>query len=398
MTNDGMIPALADLSQDIAGPIPVGLVQDWVASARDAGAHERILAPYVRVGTIVCSDSAGLSKLSVGKPLVEVMKLVSEPKEVIFSHGRAIGGEAVGTWIADNTQMFYDASIPSETVVSQMIAAQRAMSGLTVKVGIGIHHGTVYEIGGGLYGTDADDIEGFTEEETKGGEVAVSASVRAAIGAAIPTKEERAGKHILDFEKHAAEASASDDVFYPAPFPKAFHEAVRSLDAGDPAAVEALHRAYAKRTVIILARVFDAPHDQLLDLLVARTAAGAVIRRVAAQLGVEVLEATGGVVLLHVPEADKAASFARELIVALRAGGFAGNVGLCEGEVLMFDRGNGNWNVAGAAVNISSKLAEDTPERGVIFFESSVAHAAGPDAVPFSIVKSGVTIAGVCCR
>jgi hypothetical protein len=249
-----------------------------------------------------------------------------------------------------------------------------------------------------LYGTDADDIEGFTEEETKGGEVAVSASVRAAIGDAIPTKEERAGKHILNFEHHAAEAEASDDVFYPAPFPKEFHEAVRSLDAGDAAAVEALHRSYAKRTVIILARVFDAPHDQLLDLLVARTAAGAVIRRVAAQLGVEVLEATGGVVLLHAPEAEKAASFARELLAALRAGGFAGNVGMCEGEVLMFDRGNGNWNVAGAAVNISSKLAEDTPERGVIFFESSVAHAAGPDATPFSIQKSGVTISGSMLR
>ena len=178
MSRNAIIPALADLSQDIAGPIPVVLVQEWVESARDAHTHARLLAPYERIGTIVCSDSAGLSKLSVGRPLVEVMKLVSEPKEILYRYGSAIGGKAIGVWLADNTQMFYNKSVAMGDVVNQMIAAQNAMRSLQVKVGIGIHHGKVYKIGSGIYGSDVEEIEGYTEEETRGGEIAVSRTVK----------------------------------------------------------------------------------------------------------------------------------------------------------------------------------------------------------------------------
>jgi hypothetical protein len=394
MRSSALEPFLADLTQDIAGPIPVGLVREWLESAQDEGAHERLLAPFVRTGTIVCSDSAGLSKLSVGRPLVEVLKLVSEPKEAIFRHGTAIGGQAIGTWVADNTEMFYGDSIPPALVVTQMRAAQKAMRPLAVKVGIGIHHGAAYEIGGGLYGREADDIEGFTEEETRGGEVAVSEIVRAQIGEGIASVEERGGKYVLGEDDAGVEAPVADDPFYPAPFPRAFHESIRQLDAADTEAVEALHRAYAKPTVIILVRTFDAP-DRLLDLFVSRMAAIALIRRIASSHGVQVLETGSAVTLLAVDDVSRAAAFAREIRSSLRDHGFAGNVALCHGEVLLFDRGAGAWNVAGAAVNVSSKLAEDTPERGAIFFESSVAHAAGPSASPFSILKSGVTITGV---
>jgi hypothetical protein len=167
-------PALADLSQDIAGPIPVKIVEAWIKSDQSAESHEAILAPYKKTGTIVSSDASGLSKLSAGRSLIEVMKLVSEPKEILHSYGKAIGGHAVGIWAADNTQMFYDQSIDVNDVVKQMVGAQFAIKDVLVDIGIGIHQGSCFEIGGGLYGFDADTIEDFTEDESNAKEIIIS--------------------------------------------------------------------------------------------------------------------------------------------------------------------------------------------------------------------------------
>ena len=37
-------------------------------------------------------------------------------KEVIYSYGRAIGGKAVGTWFADNTEMIYSEDEEPEAI------------------------------------------------------------------------------------------------------------------------------------------------------------------------------------------------------------------------------------------------------------------------------------------
>jgi hypothetical protein len=162
-------PSLADGPSDVSTNFPPDLLAAWASSARTPEEHLRLLAPYRVQGTFVFSDSAGLSKLAKSRPLVEVLKLISEPKEVVFKYGSAIGGVPIGTWVADNTQMFYPATVPVATVVAQMLAAQQALSGLTVKIGIGIGcTGTdssstgdaAYFIERGLYGRIVDDIEG----------------------------------------------------------------------------------------------------------------------------------------------------------------------------------------------------------------------------------------------
>lgn len=102
-----IIAALADLKQEIAGPIPVDIVSKWSRSAKTPQQQKIILEPFERRGYLVASDSAGLSRLSGERTLLEVMKMVSEPKEIIYLLGRKIGGEGVGVWAADNSLMFY---------------------------------------------------------------------------------------------------------------------------------------------------------------------------------------------------------------------------------------------------------------------------------------------------
>lgn len=52
-----IITSLADLKQDIAGPIPVEIISEWVKSEHDEGEQMRILRPYKRDGYVVSADS-----------------------------------------------------------------------------------------------------------------------------------------------------------------------------------------------------------------------------------------------------------------------------------------------------------------------------------------------------
>ena len=73
MAKHSIFPSLADLKQDIAGAIPVNLIQNWEESDKDEPEHSELLEPYRTYGTVVSSDSAGLSKMSKELPLLEVM-------------------------------------------------------------------------------------------------------------------------------------------------------------------------------------------------------------------------------------------------------------------------------------------------------------------------------------
>src|SRR5262245_52630875 len=106
MANPKIIPALADLTQDIAGPVPLTLLQDWAGGRQDLAAAQSLLDPFRIEGTVVASDTSGLSKMSEEMDLVEVISLISRPKEIIHALGLAVGGRAIGMWVADNTEMY----------------------------------------------------------------------------------------------------------------------------------------------------------------------------------------------------------------------------------------------------------------------------------------------------
>lgn len=391
-------PALANLNQDIAGPIPIELVKHWLHSGRTDADHERILEPYKRVGTIVSSDAAGLSKLSAGRPLIEVMKLVCQPKEIIYARGTAIGGKTIGIWAADNTQMFYDQSIDPNDVVLQMISAQRDIENVTVNVGIGIHSGTAYEISGGLYGVATEMIEEFTENESEGGEVIISPRIHAKLKDSLNRIAlTRGSMYVLDYANCPFSEKRSYDVFYPAPFDRAFHVALRHLDLNDQDQIAALHRERVIETSIVLFRSFDQAQSRLLDSFTLNVAANAVIHDVCRKFEGQMVKSTGTLAIISCEKEEEGVELAVALMQAAKENGMVANVGISRGETLLFDLGGGVSDLAGGPVNIASKLAEDTNERGKMFFEGVVAEHAKRHGFTnaFDIMKSGVSIRGV---
>src|SRR4051794_27385596 len=115
-----VIPALADLTQDIAGPLPVRLLQDWATGEQDIAAAEALLNSFEREGTVVATDTSGLSRMTQAMDLLDVLSVISGPKEIVHALGREIGGRAIGTWVADNSEMLYPAGIDPGTVVAAM--------------------------------------------------------------------------------------------------------------------------------------------------------------------------------------------------------------------------------------------------------------------------------------
>ena len=98
-------PALFDVAQDIAGGLPLRLVDRWLASEQTQDDALHLLAGSRVTGFNVVSDAAGLTRLTHQRGLMEILAIINQPKEIIHGLGVATGGEAIGIWAADNTQM-----------------------------------------------------------------------------------------------------------------------------------------------------------------------------------------------------------------------------------------------------------------------------------------------------
>jgi hypothetical protein len=160
------------LTQDIAGPVPVQLLRDWAAGRQDLAAAKALLTSFCVQGSVVASDTSGLSRMMQEMDLLEALSLISRPKEMIHALGREIGGRPIGAWVADNTEMFYGEDLDAETIVEAMAEVQaRIQESRAVQVGMCIHAGSFYEIGGGLYGSDADTVEYLAEHVAGAGEI-----------------------------------------------------------------------------------------------------------------------------------------------------------------------------------------------------------------------------------
>src|SRR5258705_6778483 len=159
-----------DVAQDISRNLPVDLIERWTKGAQSPDSARRLLDPNRREGMVVSSDSSGLTRLTERLGLLEILALIDRPKQLLHAYGAAMGGEAVGIWAADNTEMFYPAGTVADDVVSMLLTAQdRIGKECRVQVGVAAHSGHFFRLGGGLYGLDADRVEAISEDHTAGG-------------------------------------------------------------------------------------------------------------------------------------------------------------------------------------------------------------------------------------
>ena len=82
-------PGLFDTAQDIIGALPLKLVADWLGSEQTHEDALRLLDKHKVRGYSVCSDSAGLTKLTQKKGLLEILAIINQPKTIVYGLGKA---------------------------------------------------------------------------------------------------------------------------------------------------------------------------------------------------------------------------------------------------------------------------------------------------------------------
>jgi hypothetical protein len=406
-----VIPALADLTQDIAGPVPLRLLHDWATGEQDLSAAASLLSSFQVQGTVVSSDTSGLSKLTQETDLLDVLSLISQPKEIVYALGREIGGRAVGTWVADNTEMFYPASVEPETVVDAMAEVQcRIAERLKLRIGMCVHSGTFYEIGDGLYGGEADRVEYLAEQCAGPNEILLTERVARQLKVVASDELTFLTFPHENFEEQAYLLKSARrmrhleerDTLYPHPFPQDFYPLLphfqEPVDAADVKR-KVYDRWLRDRIVVFLARHREPEvrtmAGMLDDLLI--NALMDTVMREAARGTDHIASSGGGIAILTFDHPRDALDFTRTTHAKLAENGLPVLAGVDAGPVLLFENSRGPSGIAGDAINVASKLAEDVGRPGCFSVTDRAAKRLGESTghERFEIGVSGITLRGV---
>ncbi len=386
-SRDRFPPGFFDLPSGAGETLPLDVITQWTTSPQTPEAARALLGPRTITGTVVSSDSAGLTKLTRERPLVEILAMVNHPKELIHAHGKAVGGRSIGVWAADNTQMFYDAGISGDRVVSMLLTAlDRVAKECQVGIGMAAHLGEFFELGGGVYGPDADRVEAVAEEHTEGGELVITDDVvrRLPDGHRFTLRPrtdlaDRFGGIYRVTAGPRLEGLEATDINYPAPYSSDFTLGLSTYTRTRRDSVVP-KPAYQDLAVVLIEREREEPDIPEVAVLndLALTAA---MKRIGGTLLEELhgaeIKNFGLLSIYTFPECGAAVEFARAFRKTLADQGIQCRIGIDVGPVLVFELGPGSRDIAGSAVNIASKLAQDVGEMGRIQISEAAAKRAG---------------------
>ncbi len=390
-------PSLFDLPQDIVKDLPIDIVDRWAKSEQTPQAALEILEVRKVRGTSVSSDSAGLTRISQSKGLVEILSLINRPKELIHAYGTAIGGISVGIWAADNTQMFYPESVSAHDITAMLLGVQeRITKECEIRVGIGAHFGEFYDIGGGFYGPDADIIEEVAENETAGGEVVISKAVHDRLPEQhgfifhprpdLVQPDFRAVR-VTDGPRWHLEGQHNHA--YPIPYSQDFYNDLRS--GIHPIELE---QKYSKEKVVVLVERSRSESNSSYAALLDDLASSVLMRKLSLPLlhaGKEI-KIAGNLGIFVFDDVESAMKFAQEFRSALHEQEIESRIGIEKGSVLLFDLPGGGHDIAGNPVNIASKMAQDQGTFGNIYITKSAVQTTPEGFSPITFTVSGVQI------
>lgn len=400
-------PALFDVAQDLTGGLPLQLIEQWLGSEQTPADALRLLQGFEVRGYTVASDASGLTRLTRQRGLMEMLALINQPKEVVYGLGRAVGGEGVGIWAADNTQMFYPPGVRPETLLSLLLSVQDEVKRhCQVQIGLGAHFGAFYRLSGGLSGAEADALEELAENHTGSGEIVVTRALCERLGPghgftfgpkAVPDTPLGEPVCLLDGPRLGDVRRSSER--YPIPYSQDFYEdllayqrRLEDLELG-----QRLAEKYLRHKVVVLiereAKEAETPEVALFgNLALSARMKATGLRHLERQGGQEVKVA--GPLAIYVFDAAPAAlEFAQTFRRELGREGVACRIGLDEGPVLVVDLPSGGRDIAGSAVNIASKMAQDRGRPGGLYLSEAVAaHVDTRGFKPLRYTVSGVEI------
>lgn len=379
-------PALFDVAQDIAGGLPLRLVEQWLASEQTQDDALYLLAGSRVTGFNVVSDAAGLTRLTHQRGLMEILAIINQPKEIIHGLGVATGGEAIGIWAADNTQMFYPRTVAAEDLLAMLLAVQDAVAArCQIAIGLAAHFGEFYRVLGGMYGAESAAIEAIAEDHTAGGEIVVSAAIVARLepdhGFTLERREQPASAigplyRVLGGPRPTRPPGA--DVNYPIPYSPAFYRDLLALEAQleDRAAARAMSRRYTVRRVVVLVERESHEADSheiavLNDLALSAMMKDAAIRHLEGSAGQEI-KVAGPLGIYAFEDPSQALEFAEGFRRVLAHDEIVSRIGIDVGPVLIFDLAGGGKDIAGMPVNVASKMAQDRGRWGRVYLSAAM--------------------------
>ena len=393
-------PGYFDLPADAGRTLPLDIIAAWTRSPQTREFARELLGPFTMRGIVVSSDTAGLTRLSQERSLIEILAMVSRPKELVHAYGKAVGGIALGTWAADNSQMFYADGIPPGDVLGMLLTLQdRIAAECEVGIGICAHAGEFYELGNAVYGPDADLVESVAEDETTAGELAITEALRRQLeqDSALqltPRNDlrEQCGVIWRVVQGPRLGSILATDFRYPLPFTDEFYTGLGKYQRTRRTSIVP-RPAFCESTVVVIDRERedgDEPDVAALNNL----ALAAAVRRLGGELVLDLagqeIKTTGQVSIYLFDDAGHALAFARKLRAELASQRVELRIGMDSGRVLLFELAPETFDIAGSPVNVASKLAQDTGRFGAIHLSRSAARQAGiPDSVPVSIVQVG---------
>ncbi len=411
-------PSFFDLTQDISKDLPVDIIKAWTNSDQSGDIAKSILEKTKVRGTLISSDSSGLTKMSQHMGLIELLAKINQPKELVYSFGTHIGGEGVGIWAADNTEMFYPESVSTESIINMLNSIKKELlHTCDVKISLAAHFGEFYSLGGGMYGNEADWIENIAEDQTEGGEIVISehllekfkSSDNNVNGASLSLieREDLQSKYGKIFRLEDGQMLADipkNDPYYPIPYSKDFYEDLIKFNTNtDEVLLKNMYEKYVEKlTVVLIEREREEEietedkyiHEVRLlnDLalsVVMKKAADAVLSK---YNGTEIK--TAGPLGIYVfKESQKALDFAKELKNNLLKDGVSSKTGIDYGELLVFTTPDGHKDIAGMPVNQASKMAQDKGEFGHIYMSAEVAKQVNTEGFSKTTIEvSRVTI------
>lgn len=400
-------PGFFDLPADAGRELPLEVIAAWTRSSQTAEVARELLAPCTLRGIVVSSDTAGLTGLSRERPLIEILAMVSRPKELVHACGRAIGGTPIGIWAADNTLMFYPEGVAPDHVTSMLLAVlDRVGSECEVGIGLCAHHGAFYELGKGIYGPDADRVESIAEDFTEAGELAITGDLAALLGTTasfslVPREDLRTnfGTVLRVTDGPRLGGIEASDFRYPLPFTDEFFGGLTEFQRSRRTSLVP-HPAYREAAVVVIERERedrDNPEVAALNDLALSAAIKRLGRALVEDLAGMEIKTSAGVSIYLFDDPRHGVDFCRKLRQMFAAEEVQLRMGMDFGRVLVFELGTGLRDIAGSPVNIASKLARDVGEFGVIQLTAEAARQAGLAAVTASrgVRAGGVAIEAV---
>ena len=372
---------LFDVTQDIIGALPLKLVEQWLSSDQTYEDALKLLESHKIQGYSVSSDSVGLTKLCQQKGLLEILAIINQPKKILHGYGKAIGGESVGIWAADNTQMFYPDSIDASTLVSTLLTIQDAIAqSCQIKIGLGAHYGSFYSISGGLYGAEADAIEEIAENHTGGGEILISQAICDRLPAnhnfVLQKRDDLDTEigniyRVLDGDRLSGLQPVNQR--YPIPYSEDFYADLLEYEnrLNDQDFAHYLTDKYIQYKVVVLIESRSEEVETHEVSMFNQLSFSALMKDVGLRLldpkDAEEIKVVSSLGIYVFVEANAAVNFAQTFRQELAKQDITCRIGIDRGEVLIFNLSVGTKDIAGMPVNVASKMAQDKGEFGKLY-------------------------------